>query len=164
MNMNNKMNDYNLKQKWILWYHSIKNDKWDIGSYDKLLIIHNLFDYQIINEYFKKNHYYNGMFFIMREGINPIWEDPHNRLGGYISFKIESKDIINQWDILIKNCILENLFVDENHIINGISISPKKEFNIIKIWLKEDVTDYKNKMNNVININNILYRKYLIDK
>ena len=130
------MDKYKLNQKWILWYHSIKNDKWDITSYDKLLILQNLFDYQIINEYFKKNYYYNGMFFIIKENINPIWEDPNNRLGGCISFKY-GNNILKEFLKLLLLCITHNLSTEENiNEINGLSISPKKEFNIVKIWTK----------------------------
>ena len=46
--------------------------------------------------------------------------------------------------------------------INGISIAPKKEFNIIKIWLREEI-DYKsyfNKINIYYDISNSIYRKH----
>ena len=157
------MNKYKIKNKWTLWYHSINDNNWNIESYKKLLILQNLFDYKMIYDNFQKNYYTNGMFFLMKENIYPIWESPDNRLGGYISFKINSDNILNKWNDIIKYCICNELLIDNNDIINGISISPKKEFNIIKIWLNKDIENYKDLLNKNLDNKNILYRKYIND-
>jgi len=137
------MNDYVLKNKWTLWFHSISNKKWDNKSYIKVIEINNLFDYKLLDNIFKMNHLQNGMFFLMKNNIFPTWEDPKNRLGGCISFKYD-KNILKEWLKIILLLITENLSVKENiNEINGISISPKKEFNITKIWIKNDSKDYK---------------------
>ena len=155
------MNDYKLKNRWTFWYHSINDNNWKINSYHKLYSIENIYDYKIIEDSFKNNHYYNGMYFIMRNDIKPIWEDPMNRMGGYISFKIYSNDLINKWNYLIKKCIMEDIFIDNNDYINGISISPKKEFNILKIWLNKDISNYKEYMIHLkMNISKVLYKRY----
>ena len=31
------MNEYKLKNKWTLWYHSLKDNNWLISSYNNLL-------------------------------------------------------------------------------------------------------------------------------
>ena len=138
---------YILKNNWNLWYHSLKDNNWDKKSYSKLITIRNLFDYKLIEEEFKQNHYQNGMFFLMKEGVFPNWEDPMNRLGGCLSFKIPSKELIDSWNLLFQSCICEMILKENNEEINGISIAPKKEFNIVKIWIKNDSFDYKNKLN-----------------
>ena len=155
------MNDYKLKNRWTFWYHSINDNNWKINSYHKLYSIENIYDYKIIEDSFKNNHYYNGMYFIMRNDIKPIWEDPMNRMGGYISFKIYSNDLINKWNYLIKKCIMEDIFIDNNDYINGISISPKKEFNILKIWLNRDIPNYKEYIQHLeMDISKVLYKRY----
>jgi len=134
--------NYNLENNWCLWYHSIKDNNWEKNSYQKLLTLRNLFDYKLIEATFEQNHYQNGMFFIMKNDIFPNWEDPKNRLGGCLSFKIPSNSIIDSWNYLILNILNETFFKEKNNIINGLSISPKKEFNIIKIWLKDKTFNY----------------------
>ena len=57
---------------------------------NKIHEINNLYDYQYIHDIFKQDHYQNGMFFCMKEGIFPNWEDPDNRSGGCLSFKVTS--------------------------------------------------------------------------
>ena len=54
---------------------------------------------------------------------------------------------------------------DLNDKINGISISPKKEFNIIKVWFSEKDIDYKNNFKEYsdLNIENSLYKAHSID-
>ena len=42
------MSEFLLNNKWILWYHSIKNTNWDIDSYEPLYHLTNLYDYTIL--------------------------------------------------------------------------------------------------------------------
>ena len=116
------------------------------NSYKKIMNVNNLYDYYLLKTHFERQHLQNGMFFVMRDEIFPTWEDPDNRLGGCLSFKIESKNILDSWNKILLYLISENLVNDNKDYdnINGISIAPKKEFNIIKIWLKDDSIDYKN--------------------
>ena len=76
------------------------------------------------------------MLFIMRDNIKPMWEADENKEGGSMSFKIYKKDIYDAWIQLVINLISENLLKESKHFnkINGISISPKKTFSIMKIW------------------------------
>jgi hypothetical protein len=135
------MNDYNLKNKWVLWYHSLKNKSWDNKSYIKVIEIKSLLDYKLLEDIMKINHLQNGMFFLMKNDIFPTWEDPKNRMGGCISFKYDN-NILNEWLKILLLCITDNLS-DFNKEINGLSMAPKKEFNILKIWIKNDSKDYK---------------------
>ena len=60
----------------------------------------------------------------------------HNKLGGCWSFKVGKKDVYNAWNELSISLLGENVTKDVTNsvTINGISISPKKNFCIIKIW------------------------------
>jgi hypothetical protein len=154
-----------LDNKWDLWFHSITDNKWGKSSYKKIFTIDSLFDYKYILDIFKQDHYQNGMFFCMKENIFPNWEDPDNRNGGCLSFKIPSTEIIKEWSDLLLTIISEKLVsLEYSDEINGISISPKKEFNIIKIWFKNSTFDYKKEIEeySLITFNNALYKKHEI--
>ena len=162
------MEKYKINSKWCLWYHSIKDDKWTKDSYKKIINISNLLDYNFLQKNFEKQHLQNGMFFIMREDIFPTWEDPDNRLGGCISFKVLSNDILDSWNKLFLNLISENISLNEKDFdeINGISIAPKKEFNIIKIWLRNDTNEYKNLVKEIdpyFKLEDSLYKKHELE-
>ena len=159
------MEKYNIKNEWDLWFHSIKDTRWGKSSYNKIYTIKNYLDFKVLDDVFKQNHYQNGMFFVMKSGIFPNWEDPENRLGGCLSFKVKSCNVIDCWNKLLINCISEDSMEDFNDKINGISISPKKEFNIIKVWFSEKDIDYKNNFRKYsdLNIENSLYKAHSID-
>jgi hypothetical protein len=80
------------------------------------------------------------MFFVMKENIVPIWENDKNIDGGYISWKIDKCNVYSYWVDLIGHMITNNIFSDDsNNAINGCSISPKKNFNIVKLWTNKSV-------------------------
>ena len=152
-----------INNKWVLWYHSINDTNWGKGSYQNIFAINNLYDYQYILDTFKQDHYQNGMFFCMKEDIFPNWEDPNNRMGGCLSFKVYSKNIVNEWNILLLKCITGSIMKNKNNTINGISISPKKEFNIVKIWFVDNNEDYKDNFieyGNDFNLETSVYKKH----
>ena len=104
----------NLKNNWDLWYHSINDNNWTKNSYKKIYSINSLLDYNYIKNTFQQDHYQNGMFFCMKEDIFPNWEDPDNRNGGCLSFKIPSVKIIQEWNDLLLKCINEIILSDNN--------------------------------------------------
>ena len=157
------MDQFNTINNWSLWYHSRNDTTWEKSSYTDMLNINNFFDYKFITDNFKQNHYQNGMFFCMKGDIFPNWEDPNNRLGGCLSFKVYSNNIINEWNILLLKCITESIMKDNNNTINGISISPKKEFNIVKIWFINTDENYKEnfiEFGNDFNLETSVYKKH----
>jgi hypothetical protein len=81
----------------------------------------------------------NCMLFWMREGIKPTWEDPKNRNGGCFSYKVVNKIVYDSWKEITYSTVGNSLskqtsFVDK---VTGITISPKKNFCIIKIWMAD---------------------------
>ena len=105
------------------------------------------------------------MLFLMRKGINPTWEDPKNVNGGCFSFKVNNNDVYKSWTNL--SYLLTGETLSNNHRlqekISGITISPKKSFCIIKIWLQnlefqnpKELTPVKN-----MEISGCLFKKHM---
>ena len=86
----------------------------------------------------------NCMLFLMRKDINPTWEDPRNNEGGCFSFKVTNKNVPSVWKSLSYILTGETLSNDSKfqENVTGITISPKKSFCILKIWLSN--LDYQN--------------------
>ena len=127
---------HKLNSKWVLWYHCPDDKNWDIKSYKNIFEFDTVEDFWVLNNNIKSIHIQYGMFFIIREGIEPIWEDSKNRDGGCWSFKLSKKDTFKAWLELSVALIGETIYKNTENImdINGISISPKKNFSILKIW------------------------------
>ena len=103
------------------------------------------------------------MFFLMKDDILPLWEDEKNINGGCWSYKIPKKDSYSSWIEIAIDVCGEYLISNENsNIINGISISPKKNFCIIKIWNNKIVKNNKLLSKNIYNLNidNCLYKAH----
>jgi len=139
----------NLENTWILWNHLIDDKSWENSSYKKIYTIDNLFDLKSFKDILNTEHLQNSMFFLMRKDVFPTWEDPDNRDGCCASFKIPLKDINDIWSKLIENIMCENIHTEiDNYLnINGISIAPKKEFNIIKIWFRNNISNISKNIN-----------------
>ena len=142
------MNDNNnekLQCKWGFWYHSIDTKSWNKSSYTLLMNVNNIYDLKILIDYIKKENFHNSMFFLMKDGIFPNWEDTNNINGSCISLKIPKNHIQDTWNQLIIQLCTHTIFIDDykSNVLNGISITPKKEFNIVKFWFKDNIKNLK---------------------
>ena len=148
------------KNSFNLWIHGAYNNDWSLESYQKIYNINNISSFwKVFN-----NHYdlLDGMYFFMKNNINPIYEDTNNINGGYWSIKININDAFNTWLYLCMDLISGNL--DKKNIVNGLSICNKRKFYIIKIWIKNHIYNDINNINiNIksINTNTILFNKFL---
>ena len=74
-----------------------------------------------------------------------------NKNGGCWSFKIPKGNILKYWTELSIYLLGENV-TKKDRIINGISISPKKTFCIIKIWNNNKEKNDKKLLNTKMDI------------
>lgn len=130
-----------LNTKWILWFHNPLDNNWNIDSYINIATITSIEDFWSIYNNIDSKIIENGMLFLMRDKIEPLWEHTENINGGSWSFKITKENIKNIWDEISINLCIENVSNNDKNIINGISISPKKKFSILKIWNKNKNID-----------------------
>jgi len=155
---------HSLIGKWNLYYHLPHNKNWDLASYTIIMNSIDTIEKVIsLNESIHENVVKNCMLFVMREGITPMWEDPRNRNGGCFSYKVINKAVVEVWKNLFYGLCGESLCVDNNYNkhVNGITISPKKNFCIIKIWLD---TSSLQDPNMIIQIPNLLKQGCLFKK
>jgi len=132
-------NEHKLIGKWNLYYHLPHDKNWDLSSYKSIMKNIETAERLIsINENLNENIIKHCMLFVMRDGITPMWEDPKNRNGGAFSFKVANKLVPAVWKTLFYALCGETLSTDRtlSPMFNGITISPKKNFCIVKIWLE----------------------------
>jgi hypothetical protein len=128
---------HKLKYKWNLWAHLPQDPDWTVKSYKKIYQFKTVEEAIAITESLPADLVKNCMLFIMRDGVTPMWEDPKNRNGGCFSYKVSNKNVFEVWRdltyVLIGESIsTNNVFVNS---VTGITISPKKNFCIVKIWM-----------------------------
>jgi hypothetical protein len=128
------------KTGYVLWYHSVTEKSWALNSYINLCedlpgkVIKNAEQlwsmYKVLN-----NNFTAGMFFLMKEGIMPTWEDPKNKNGGFWSFKVPKRISNDVWKKLTAGFVGNTLTSNGDYMnsITGITISPKISNCVMKI-------------------------------
>jgi hypothetical protein len=138
-----------LSECWILYFHDPDDTQWSLSSYKIIGQFSTLQDWCYTDVSFA-NLWQKGMFFIMREHIQPLWEDPLNKDGGCFSFKVNKPDAGEFWfklgSLLLGGTLGKTPEVDSK--ICGISMSPKRNYCILRVWIQSH--DY-----NTINLYNL---------
>tara|TARA_B100000035_G_C21035554_1_gene570715 strand:+ start:5026 stop:5553 length:528 start_codon:yes stop_codon:yes gene_type:complete len=153
-----------LNGKWNLYYHLPHDNNWSLSSYTEIMSsINDPESVVSLNNTIHDNVIKNCMLFVMREGITPMWEDPKNRHGGCFSYKVSNKFVPEVWKNLFFLLCGETICTDNElcKYVNGITISPKKNFCIIKIWLS--TSDYQDP-NIITNLPNLSKQGCLFKK
>ena len=130
------VNEYKLSNKWNFYIHLQDVEEWDFSSYHNIQTIDNVEQAILLSDEINFDLIKKTMIFIMKNDIKPMWEDPENKQGGGFSFKVHNKNIEYVWKKLFF-LLIGNTLSKEHEFINGISISPKKSFCIVKVWMKD---------------------------
>lgn len=162
--MDTGQQDHVLYDNWVLWAHLPHDTDWSLRSYNKIVELNSVEKVISCMNTVPTQMVKNCMLFLMRKGVNPTWEDPKNMNGGCFSFKVNNSDVYKTWTQL--SYLLTGETLSNNHKlqekITGITISPKKTFCILKIWLQN--LDYQNpkelQMVEGINISGCLFKKH----
>lgn len=139
--------DSSLTNKWSLWYHHEK-DNWKLSGYKKIYDIEAVSDFwKLYNNWDKIKGVNSKHYFLMKENITPIWEDPQNINGGCWSYKVNDDLSPKLWNDLSIYLVNEAIIANSDEIV-GLSICLKKNNNVVlKIWNKNS----KNSSLNLIN-------------
>lgn len=126
-----------LNDIWSFYFHNPISNNWERDGYVKIGDISSIQDFWKLFHAIE-NHIHNGMFFLMRDYIFPAWDDPNNKDGSFMSFKVVKDKIISFSEQIFIRLLGETFllpdFQQHWNQINGISLSPKKNFCIVKIW------------------------------
>ena len=135
---------HDLDNNYTLWMHMLYDNDWSINSYKKIYSFNTIEKGICLIENLNNEIIEKSMIFLMKNNIKPIWEVEENKKGGCFSYKITTCYIYELWKkmsyMLIGNSMIDDDIIVKN--INGISISPKKNYCIFKIWIN-DVANFK---------------------
>jgi len=125
-----------LSDKWVLWAHLPHDNDWSIQSYISIMTVTYVEEILALMHTLPDSLLSTCMFFCMKEHVKPVWEDPANKQGGCFSYKI-TQSIGDCWRNVSYSMVGKTLSKEKaiQETITGISISPKKNFCILKVWL-----------------------------
>lgn len=120
---------------WSLYFHAHDNPKWNLASFTLVGQVKTWCEFWSLIEGLRTEAIADGMFFFMRDPIPPLWENHQNIRGGSYSIRVQRKDAGETYVSYVIATMLGTLTKDgAANTVNGISISPKKGFNILKMW------------------------------
>lgn len=126
-----------LKHKWNLYAHLPQDSNWNLDRYFHLFEMKTVEDTIAICDVLPGTMVQNCMLFLMRDSIIPKYEDVRNRDGGAFSYKVSNKYVKETWRDLTYALVGNSLSSNPQFVnaVTGISISPKKNFCVIKVWM-----------------------------
>jgi hypothetical protein len=126
-----------LYDNWTLWAHLPHDTDWSVKSYKKIMTFGTVGQTVALLAAVPEEMVRNCMLFLMRKGVHPTWEDKRNRGGGCFSYKVSNKSVGAVWRQLSYALVGEGLSAvpEVRSSINGVTISPKKNFCILKVWM-----------------------------
>jgi translation initiation factor 4E len=130
---------HRLSNNWTLWAHLPHNTDWSLKSYIPIATFKTIEETIGVTESIPQVLVENCMLFMMKSGIKPIWEDTNNRNGGSFSYKVSNKNVYKVWKDLTYIVAGGTISKQQGFVncVTGITISPKKSFCIIKIWMAD---------------------------
>lgn len=129
--------------EWTLYFHSPKEKKWGLETYTAIGTAKTWKDvYSMLNS-IGDNKIKGGMFFWMRKGVPPLWENYQNIRGGSYSLRGSLEKGVDVFHLYTIAAMLGAATQDKEDRILGVSISPKLigngehqniGFFVIKVW------------------------------
>ena len=125
-----------LSDTWTLWAHLPHDTDWSVKSYKKIITFNTVDEAVALYETIPALMVKNCMLFLMRKDIKPMWEDSKNKDGGCFSYKIKNNQVHETWKRVSYMLIGNMLSSNAKSQINGVTVSPKKNFCVLKIWME----------------------------
>jgi len=159
---------------WCLYYHNPVDTRWTPESYEKIAVVKTWDELFAIIRELTDVSIQQGMFFWMRDGIPPIYENHANIKGGCYSLRVSRQRATQFFLSYTIACLLGNVVTNSLNQIQGISISPKRiveknqSFNVIKIWNKDSIKYNKGeqlvRLENIQQCSEVIYTPHIQKK
>jgi hypothetical protein len=125
-----------LNDAWTVYVHDPGSAGWKYTRAARLLSVEDFWAAQAA----VRPRLGDGSVFLMRGEVYPSWDDPPNVEGGCLSLKVPSAHAPPIWEHVAAHMVGETLVRDPRAwgAVNGASISPKRNFCVVKLWLRCD--------------------------
>ena len=154
-----------LSDTWTLWYteQDLDKDSWSLKSYKTVRDISTVEEFWNMIVEIPEHRWIDGMYFLMRKGIQPTWEAPENKNGGSWCFRVPKIYAYISWIELAIMLCGSTLMPKYHSGLNGISISPKNNTVTIKIWNNDKNNHSSSQIPNILDFINpecVLYKAH----
>ena len=153
---------------WTLYFHPMEESKWTLNTFKKIGTMVTWNHFWAIMDAVGVESFADGMFFLMRDPSPPLWESHYHIRGGCYSFRCNKKNVPDTFLDYVSASMINCASTNPENYINGLSISPKRGFNIIKVW-NSDSTKFNSPSDvnctlNSVQASEILYTPFVQKK
>jgi hypothetical protein len=114
-----------------VWFHKLDDSEWTLDRYIKITTFDTIHEFwRVMNGVLRLTP--SGHFFVMRENIIPMYEDPRNEKGSVWTWRIKKAKLMETWVRVLVHLIGNTLYPDPA-AVTGISVNPQNA--VIKVWL-----------------------------
>ncbi len=110
--------------EWTLYFHSPREKKWTLDSYTEIATVSTWSDVFNVLNAITDTKLRGGMFFWMRKGIPPLWENYQNIRGGSYSLRGSLDNGVEIFHLYTIGSML-GLTTRSDDKVMGVNISPK---------------------------------------
>lgn len=122
------------QSQWRLFFRDPENTTdWTLDSYDVVTDADGVDDLCDLIATFSPAFKW-GSFFLMRDGVPPLWEHPRNAPGGCISFTVPVTDTSTYMASSAFGVVSGEYDFGDAVRANGVSVASKKGYSLIRIW------------------------------
>ena len=156
---------------WTLYYHSPNDNRWTPDSYTKVCTVETYEQFFAVMNALGEVSIHYGMLFWMRGAITPLYENRENIKGGSYSVRVSRAKSLHYYTMYILASMLNVVVGDNDNVVNGVSITPKKVsdktqcYNVIRVWNKDCSKFNKpvqlNKFDGIQGVSEILYTPHI---
>lgn len=119
---------------WTVYFHEPEDPSWTADSYKNIAVCSTVEGLSVILKELGPEKITGGLLRIMRGSYSPLWENKANIHGGSYCLKILGTVAIDVFKRYLTAAILGLCAADPDNQIVGVTISPKTNTCIIKIW------------------------------
>jgi translation initiation factor 4E len=132
---------HQLQNKWKFWYFENNKEKsWE----ENLRVVSEFWTvedfWSIFNHIKSASELRTGCsYFVFKDGIKPMWEDPINRPGGrwLVSFDKRYRPQLDMHWLEVLLCLIGEAFDDDGDDICGVVVDVRGKLDKISIWTRD---------------------------
>lgn len=131
--------DVALRSEWSIYFHDYENTCWNHESYEKLVVLRTIPQFWTVYDIIR-HKLQAGMFFFMKDNHFPRWDadmEGHDHYH-FLSVKVIKTKIDVFAEHILVRLLAEGLYGPDPGVVRGVSLSPKKHFVIVKLWIVTD--------------------------
>lgn len=126
-----------LPDVFTLYFHHPGNESWTLESYEQVASVATAGEAWALMQGLARRDACaeQGMLFVMRDGIFPVWDDAMNIEAGCLSMRVP----LERWPEEFAFGLLSRLLGGQlGRAVNGVSSSPRTGHCLVKLWLAAD--------------------------